>query len=155
MSESPLKCTLKSGTGYDVPWLTVDADNPGDLEQKLRGIIDSHVMDTINEAASLFQATHNAVALTQPQAEPAPPQQAAPQSQGWGAAQQAPAQQQSAPQGGGVSQYGNQLHPEGKQCTACGNVLEYGKTRTNKGQWKCGAYRYNNGNPNEHTLEWA
>ena len=76
----------------------------------------------------------------------APPQQAAPQ--GWGAAaQQAPQQQ-----GGN---YGAQLHPEGTQCTTCGEVLQYGKTRTNKGQWKCPQYRWNNGSPNNHTLEWA
>lgn len=81
-----------------------------------------------------------------------PPQQAAPQqSGGWGAAQQQAPQQQ----GGGTSQYGNQLHPEGKQCDTCGQVLEFGKTKTGKGQWKCGQYRWNNGNPNNHTLEWA
>lgn len=128
MSESPIKATLKAGTGYDVPWLTIDATDPNDLEQKLRGIIESKVLETVAEAASLFQATQNAAPLTQPQApaqqgeqpawSQAPAQQAAPQqSGGWGAAQQRP--QQAAPQGGGV-----QLHPEGKQCN-CGATLQF------------------------------
>jgi hypothetical protein len=94
--------------------------------------------------------------ITQPQApvqqaQQAPPQQ---QSQGWGAA----AQQQPAPpqqQGGGQGRYGAQQHPEGKQCDTCGNVLEFAQTRTGKNQWKCNQYRWNNGNPNNHTLEWA
>lgn len=159
-SSAPLRATLKAGTGYEVPWVTVEADNPNDLEQKLRGIIDSKVLETVAEAASLFQATQNVVAGTQapapqqgqPEWSQAPAQQAPPQqqSQGWGAAQQ-----QSAPQQGGGG-YGNvQLHPEGTQCGVCGEVLQYGKTRTNKGQWKCPQYRWNNGNPNNHTLEWA
>jgi hypothetical protein len=81
-------------------------------------------------------------------------QQAPPANNGWGQPQ---AQQQSAPpqqqsQGGGS--YGAQTHPEGLACN-CGKVLEFGKTRTNKGQWKCPDYRWNNGNPNEHRLEWA
>lgn len=117
MSESPLKATLKSGTGYDAPWLTVDADTPAELEQRLRGIIDSQVLETVAEAAGIFRATQ----LTTPQApaqqrlNPLPadgegigqrPQQ---QSQGWGAAQQ----QQP------------QNHPEGKPCGQCGAVLQY------------------------------
>lgn len=86
------------------------------------------------------------------------PQQAAPQqqSQGWGAAAQQQPQQSAPPQQQGGGGYGNvQLHPEGTQCGVCGEVLQYGKTRTNKGQWKCPQYRWNNGNPNNHTLEWA
>lgn len=153
-----LRATLKAGTEFSSPWLTVDADNPSDLEQKLRGIIDSKVLETVAEAASMFQATQNAAPLTQPQqpewsqapAQQAPPQQ---QNQGWGAAQQqsAPPQQQ----GGGQGRYGAQQHPEGKQCDTCGNVLEFAQTRTGKNQWKCNQYRWNNGNPNNHTLEWA
>lgn len=122
-SSAPLRATLKAGGGYDVPWLTVEADNPSDLEQRLRGIIDSKVLEVVAEAASLFQATQNVVAGTQPQAAPAqqapaqqaPPQWAAPQqqSQGWGAAQQ------QAPQAGGI-----QMHPEGKQCN-CGATLQF------------------------------
>lgn len=90
-----------------------------------------------------------------PVQQQAPVQQAAPQqqSQGWGAAQQQSAPPQN--NGGGGSRYGAQTHPEGKQCDTCGNVLEFAQTRTGKNQWKCNQYRWNNGNPNNHTLEWA
>lgn len=165
-SSAPLRATLKAGGGYEVPWITVEADNPNDLEQKLRGIIDSKVLETVAEAASQFQATQNATPLTQPvppspaqqasapewsqaPAQQAPPQQ---QSQGWGAAQQ-----QSAPQqhGGGQGQFGAQLHPEGKQCQ-CGQVLEFKKTGSGKGVWRCGSWRWNNGNPTpNHDQDWA
>lgn len=120
-----LRATLKAGTEFSSPWLTVDADNPGELEAKLRGVIESRVLETVAEAASLFQATQNAAPLVNNQrldALPADaqgvghrPQQ---QSNGWGAAQSQP-QQQSAPQGGGI-----QMHPEGKQCN-CGATLQY------------------------------
>lgn len=115
-----LRATIKAGAGYEVPWLTVDADNPAELEQRVRAVIDSRVLETVAEAASLFQATQNAAPLVNNQQQQAPAQQAAPQqqSQGWGAAAQQP-QQQSAPQGGGI-----QLHPEGKQCN-CGATLQY------------------------------
>lgn len=153
--ETPIKATLKSGTGYDAPWLTVDADNPTDLEQKLRGIIDSKVLETVAEAASLFQATQNAAPLTQPQGNASTGAQAAPQqqSQGWGAAQQQ-APQQSAPQGGG-SKFAGPPHPEGKTCAICPNVLEFKKTSTGKGTWRCSEWRWQNGNPNGHSSEFA
>lgn len=161
MSDSPIKATLKAGPGYDVPWLTIDADNPSDLEQKLRGIIDSKVLETVAEAASMFQATQNAAPLTQPQQgeqpawSQAPAQQAAPQQpQGWGAAQQqAPQQQQQ--YGGGGSKFAGPPHPEGKQCEMCGKVLEFKKTSTGKGTWRCPDWRWGNGTPNGHTSEWA
>ena len=165
MSESPIKATLKAGTGYDVPWLTIDATDPNDLEQKLRGIIESKVLETVAEAASLFQATQNAAPLTQPQApaqqgqpewSQAPAQQAPPQQQsgGWGAAQQQPQQQQYSG-GGGASKFGGPPHPEGKQCESCGKVLEMKKTSTGKGTWRCPDWRWNSGVPNGHTSEWA
>ena len=169
MSEKtlPLRATLKAGTGYDVPWLTIDADSPTDLEQKLRGIIDSKVLETVAEAASMFQATQNAAPLTHnPQAAPAQqgqpewsqPQQAAPQQpQGWGAAQQQAPQQPQQQYGGGgqQSKFGGPPHPEGKQCESCGKVLEMKKTSTGKGTWRCPDWRWNNGVPNGHTSEWA
>lgn len=165
-SSAPLRATLKAGTGYEVPWVTIEADNPNDLEQKLRGIIDSKVLETVAEAASLFQATQNVVAGTQgapaqqgqPEWSQAPAQQAPPQqqSQGWGAAQQqsTPPQQQYGG-GGGASKFGGPPHPEGKQCESCGKVLEMKKTSTGKGTWRCPDWRWNNGVPNGHTSEWA
>jgi hypothetical protein len=97
-----------------------------------------------------------------PQAAPAQPEwsqapQAAPQqqSQGWGAAQQQ-APQQSAPQGGGGGgQFAGPPHPEGKQCQ-CGQVLEYKKTNSGKGVFRCAQWRWNNGNPTlNHDQDWA
>ena len=161
-SSAPLRATLKAGGGYDVPWLTVEADNPNDLEQRLRGIIDSKVLETVAEAASLFQATQNAAPLVTggPRDQTlSQPQQAAPQQQsnGWGAAQSQP-QQQSAPpqqQGGGGSRFGGPPHPEGKTCEICPNVLEFKKTSTGKGTWRCSEWRWNNGSPNGHSSEFA
>lgn len=159
--ETPIKATLKSGTGYDAPWLTVDADNPNDLEQKLRGIIDSKVLETVAEAASMFKATQNAAPLTQPQPALTPnstdgaPQWSQPQqqaSQGWGAAQN---QQQAPQQGGQQSKFAGPPHPEGKTCEICPNVLEFKKTSTGKGTWRCSEWRWGNGTPNGHTSEWA
>jgi hypothetical protein len=151
-----LKATLKSGTGYDAPWLTVDADTPAELEQRLRGIIDSKVLETVAEAAGIFRATQLTTAQapaqqgqpewSQPAQQQAPPQQ----GQGWGAAQQ-----QSAPQGGGGSKFGGPPHPEGKTCDICPKVLEMKKTSTGKGTWRCPDWRWNNGTPNGHTSEWA
>lgn len=168
MSDSPIKATLKSGTGYDAPWLTVDADNPADLEQRLRGIIDSKVMETVAEAASLFQATTSAAPLTQPQAPAqqqeqapswaaqAPSQQAAPQQpQGWGAAAQQVPQQAAPPQQGGRGQFAGPPHPEGKTCQ-CGQVLEFKTTGSGKGVYRCSQWRWQNGNPTpNHDQEWA
>lgn len=84
-----------------------------------------------------------------------PAQQAAPQQpQGWGAAQQqAPQQQQYG--GGQQSKFGGPPHPEGKQCESCGKVLEFKKTSTGKGTWRCPDWRWGNGTPNGHTSEWA
>lgn len=155
MSEAPLKATLKAGTGYDAPWLTVDGSTPEELEQRLKAITAGGVIQATVEAANALKAANNAGPLLGGNAEP---QQSAPQ-QGWGQAvtngpppqqyQQRPQQQNNG--GGG---YGASQHPEGEACH-CGKVLEFGKTRTNKGQWKCPDYRWNSGNPNDHRLEWA
>lgn len=90
----------------------------------------------------------------QGQPEWSQPQQAAPQqpqqNQGWGSAPQQQAQQQ-----GGGSKFAGPPHPEGKQCEMCGKVLEFKKTSTGKGTWRCPEWRWSNGNPNGHTSEWA
>lgn len=96
--------------------------------------------------------------ITQPQAPPAQPQQyqqqAPPQqyTPPTPAAAAPPQQyQQPAPQ----QPHGNaQLHPEGKQCEMCGQVLEFKKTQGGKAKWQCGQWRWNNGNPNGHAMEW-
>lgn len=90
------------------------------------------------------------------QSAPQAAQQPAQQPQGGGGWSNPPQQQSAPQQNGGGGGYNNnaQTHPEGLACH-CGEVLQFGKTRTNKGQWKCPQYRWNNGNPNEHRLEWA
>lgn len=163
MSEYSLSCTLKAGTDYDSPWVVVYGNTPGEVEAKLRDT--GGLIAAVVEAANTLKATwalgpvqsapaSNTVEVIQHQQAPIQQQvqQAAPQ--GWGQPQQ-PVQQQApaAPQQA-VGKYGAQLHPEGKQCH-CGQVLQYSLTRTNKGQFKCPAYRYNNGNPNGHDLEWV
>lgn len=85
------------------------------------------------------------------------PQQAAPQqqSQGWGAAQQQAPQQQQYGGGGGGNKFAGPPHPEGKTCEICPNVLEFKKTSTGKGTWRCSEWRWNNGTPNGHSSEFA
>ena len=50
--------------------------------------------------------------------------------------------------------YGGTPHPESKSCH-CGKVLELKKTSTGKSKWQCPDWRWNNGNPNNHAMEWA
>lgn len=113
----------------------------------------------VRGGAALGQITAPAQAPVQQEQAPSwatgqPQQQAAPQqSQGWGASQQQ-APQQSAPQGGG-SKFAGPPHPEGKTCSICPNVLEFKKTSTGKGTWRCSEWRWQNGNPNGHSSEFA
>jgi hypothetical protein len=146
VSEAPLRATLKAGKDYDAPWLGVDGDNPDDLKAKLDYIQSSGVLDSLVGAANMLKAVNNVVSTG---AAPAQAQAPAPQNNGWGQPQAQPQQQSAPPQN-----HGAQTHPEGLACH-CGKLLEFGKTRTNKGQWKCPDYRWNNGSPNEHRLEWA
>lgn len=46
-----------------------------------------------------------------------------------------------------------QLHPEGRACH-CGKVLEYKTSSGGKGKWQCPDWRWNNGQPNNHAMEW-
>lgn len=160
MSDLPLKATFKSGAGYDAPWLTVDAADPDDLSFKLDAILGGDSLQKVVEVASLFQAARNV--------EPGPQQQALPQGSSFGGGDRANAptaggwgnrpQQQSAPpqqQGGGASHPNAVLHPEGNACEQCGKVLEFKKTQSGKAKWQCPDWRWNNGNPNGHGMEWA
>lgn len=162
MSDYALSATLKarSSSKYDAPWVVVYANDPSELKQRIEGVVGQGVLD------ALVAADNQLKVLSDSDFQPA-------QQQGNGAAwgtvtpqgfQPGSQHPQNQPQQGGgwnnggqqgpPQQQGPRLHPEGEACH-CGQVLQYGKTRTNKGQWKCPAYRYNNGNPNEHTLEWA
>jgi hypothetical protein len=81
-------------------------------------------------------------------------QQAAPAPAPWPQPQQQAAPvQQGAP---APSHPAAQLHPEGKACEVpgCGKVLEFKKTQSGKAKWQCPEWRWNNGNPNNHGMEW-
>lgn len=134
-NELPLKATLKSGAGYDAPWLTVDGADPEDLAFKLSALVEANVPVALIEAANALKAANNAAPLATGGQDPAPQQQQAPASNGWG---NRPAQQQSAP-----AQQGARLHPEGKACR-CGNVLNFKQVnRKSDGKqfsfWECPA----------------
>ena len=147
-----LQASVKDADGDMV---NVRADSPEEL--------DSYLSNFPVAAYAQFKANvRGGAALggitqpSQPQQQQAPAQQAAPQQQasnGWGAAQQQ-ASQQSAPQGGG-SKFAGPPHPEGKTCAICPNVLEFKKTSTGKGTWRCSEWRWNNGTPNGHSSEFA
>lgn len=146
MSEdtSDLTVTLKAGTRYDAPWIVVRGDNPEDVTFKLNNL--DSVIEATLEAAGKFAASSTLGAKTVAQ-EPA--QQAAPptKQQGWGG--------QSRAQGGqATSKFGAPLHPEGKTCEICPNVLEKTKTSSGKPVWRCSEWRWANGNPNGHTNEF-
>lgn len=150
MSEdtADLTITLKAGTTFDSPWIVVRGSNPDEVVNKLKGL--DGVIEATLEAAGLFTAQRLGTQTSDP--TPAPAQQAAP---AWGsspaAAQQT--QQQAAPRPTG-NHPSAQLHPEGKACDICPNVLEFKKTQSGKAKWQCPEWRWNNGNPNGHGMEW-
>lgn len=164
MSDLPLKATLKAGTGYDAPWITVDGADPGDLAYKLNGLAEAGALEAVVNAANLLKGINNAAPIAADVASPPPP--APVQLQGWGqptapaeptwAAQTQQPQQAPAPQVN-TSKFAGPPHPEGKTCEhpACSNVLEFKKTSTGKDTWRCSAWRWNNGQPNGHTSEFA
>lgn len=132
MSEktADLRATLKAGTGYDAPWLTVDAATPDELEFKLKALAEGGALEAVVNAANMLKAVNNAAPIA---AEVASPPPAAPQ-QGWSQpAAQAPVepswghrpQQQAAP----AAQPGVQLHPEGITCPVDGNVVQFKQTK--------------------------
>ena len=156
MSEAPLKATLKAGTGYDAPWLTIDGGSPEELEQRLKAVAAGGLTQALIEAANALKAANNAAPLLANGGERAPQQEQAAPS-GWGQSAPSPQQAQSQPPQQPRQQDWQApatTHPEGLACH-CGKLLEYGKTRTGKGQWKCSEYRWNSGSPNDHRLEWA
>lgn len=150
MSEdtAPLVITLKAGTGFDSPWIVVRGSNPEEVVSKLNSL--DGVIEATLEAAGLFTAQRS-LGGKQQQAE-APPTEPAPQQrqQGWGTTPAA-AQQGAAPAQPPRSKFGGQLHPEGKTCEICPNVLEKKQTSSGKNVWRCNDWRWGNGNPNGHT----
>lgn len=156
MTDYALSITLKAGQGYDSPWIVVYGNAPDEVQGKLEAIANGGLIEATINAANALKAANNAAPLAPQGQEAQPPQQAAPQQQSpWGA----PAVQQQAPQqqpqrGGGGGGHGQQ-HPEGKQCSQCSTVLEFKTTGNGKKKWQCPQWRWNNGNPNGHDVEWV
>lgn len=143
MSEQDFKfkSTIKAGSSWSDPWITVGGNDGPEWVNALRGAIQSEGVQLTHELSQQFQgqgAVVNAGA-----AQPA---------QGWGQQNQQPQQQQGQqqPQGGNQAQ----LHPEGKTCENCGKVLIFKKTSGGKPTWRCEDWRFNGGQPNGHTLVW-
>jgi hypothetical protein len=132
-----LKATLKAGSDYSAPWLTVDASDPGDLEFKLNAIASGGAPQALIEAANALKAANNAAPLLK-NSEPAQP---APAQNGW--SQSPPQQQQQQVHRGGGAPYnpqnqgggGGAQHPEGWTCGQCNSVLQY-KVVTRKSDGK-------------------
>ena len=159
--ESAFTVTLKGGKGYEAPWIVVRGETPEEVLGKLAAI--GPVTEATIAAANLFHGATNAAPLlpNAPQVQQAPPQQQAqyvPQQP----AQQVPFQQQpqqAAPPAWAQPpvQQGPALHPEGKQCQACGQVLQY-KVVTRKSDnktfkfWEC---PQRNGKDSPHTSEFV
>ena len=172
MSDLPLKATLKAGSDYSAPWLTVDAHDPADLELKLNAIANGGAPQALIEAANALKAANNAAPLLANSAlpvgssfgggdqanaptPPPPQQQHQPAASGWGSpTPQAPPTNTAQPQQQGFTRAAT-THPEGLACEACNQPLEYKKTGSGKGTWRCPQWRWNNGNPNEHSQIWA
>lgn len=151
-----LTATLKAGKDFDAPWLVIRANDPNELATRLQGIAQAGVHQLVVDAANTLKAVNNAQAVV---GAPTPPAQ--PQQQWGGAQQQAPAQSTSAPQyqqpapqqNGGGGRFGGEQHPEGLQCH-CGKVVEKKKSQGGKSKWQCPDWRWNNGSPNGHYMEW-
>jgi hypothetical protein len=156
VSEAPLKATFKAGTGYDAPWVSVDGNDPVELNTRVVAVKDHpELLANIVALSQALQAVNSAgpVINTQqpvPQQQPQPAQPSNVTQGPWGnngAAQQQPQQNQG--------QQNVTYHPEGKACESCGQPLQYKQTNSGKGTWRCPQWRWNNGSPNGHTQLWA
>lgn len=58
MSEAPIKATLKAGGGYEAPWVTVDANTPEELNDRLDGLANLGSLGKVVEVAELLRAAH-------------------------------------------------------------------------------------------------
>lgn len=125
MTDLPLKLTLKSGAGYDAPWLTIDASDPTDLAAKIAGLKAGDLLQDAIELADLFKAA-GAIGSNVPTPTvnngPTAQQAAAP---GW--AQPAAAAPAAAP-----AQPGVQFHPEGIKCPSCQSAVVFKQITSKK-----------------------
>lgn len=153
MSEdtAPIVVTLKAGTDYSAPWLVIRGYDPDDVTNKLKNL--DGVIEATLEAAGIFAAGRS---LGQP-TQTAPAQQAPAEQpkKAWGGNPQPQAAPAPQGNGGGYQPHPSAvLHPEGKTCDLCGQPLEFKKTQTGKATWRCGQWRWANGNPNGHASEF-
>lgn len=142
-----ISVTLKAGKDFDAPWIVVYGNRPDEVQAKLENL--GGLVEAAVNAANHLKAVNAGSAL---------PAVAQPAAQPWGQQapqQQAPAQQPQQNQGGQQqgNRYGGPTHPEGKSCH-CGKVLEKKNSSGGKGKWQCPDWRWNNGNPNGHDMEW-
>ena len=114
-----LRVTLKAGSDYSAPWVTVDADDPDELTMKLNALLEGDALKLVVDTAQHLRAIHNALPVTHPDqggsGAPAPQQ---PKRGGWG--NSGGGQQQSTQQNGGT-----RYHPEGITCGSCGAPVQY------------------------------
>lgn len=125
MSELPIKITLKSGAGYDAPWVTVDAADPADASFKLDAILEGDLAEKVISVANLLKAANNAAPLVQggeAAAQAAPPQQ----NNGWSnsPAAAAPAWAGAPQQAAPAAAPGVVLHPLAIKCPSCGSAVQ-------------------------------
>ena len=140
-SSSPLKATLKAGSDYSAPWLTVDANTPEDLVERLTAVANLGVSEALVNAANVLKAVNAAAPIAADVASP--PAQPPAQQGGWNtgptgnASTWSPPTPPSTPQ-----QQGARLHPEGIKCTADGNVVQFKEVTSKKNgntyqMWVC------------------
>lgn len=156
MSDLPIKLTMKSGSGYDAPWITVDAADPSDLEFKLDALLDNEgaafakAVQAATLLAGAWTVASGTAAPSAPAAAAAPQAAPAQQAGGW-----SNSPQQAAPAWSGASRGGpvnGSPHPENKACTQCGQVIAYKSVKDGKFKmWACPSQRAKG---DGHTVEW-
>lgn len=78
--EYKFRATLKAGTGFDAPWLTIGSDDPAELEMLLQVLEGNTTFATLGRLAKNFAGQFNlghgleARGLDAPQSAPAMPQ---------------------------------------------------------------------------------
>lgn len=117
--------TLKAGSGFSAPWVTLRGENAAEVEALTDQLHESQLLQKVAQLGAVFGKLWT-------EHEPAP--KPAPQAQ---AAQ--PAQQAAAPSGGAHSR--GDVHPT-QTCTVCGGQVSYVKqgtsTRGTYHLWSCG-----------------
>lgn len=140
MSEktADLRATFKAGTGYDAPWLTVDAATPDELSFKLDALLEGDVFQKMVTTAELLHGAYTVASTpaVSAQQQAAPPQQNA---AGWSNSPAATAPAWSGAQQGGPQN--GSPHPENRGCSGCGQVLQYKAFQSKAGKalkmWAC------------------